>query len=186
MSHELKTPLSKLEAGTLELSEDEVDLIAALEDCMRHVEVQARKAKILLSISFGDEALQVRADGRRFRQIVLNLLSNAVKFTPKGGQVCLPTFRRGGDLVITIADTGIGIAADEIPRAMASFGQVESKIARNYEGTGLGLPLAKHLIELHGGTLALESEVNVGTLVTITFPDQRIVALSKRVAFASP
>ena len=168
--------LSKLEAGKLELHEEEVNLAAAVEACMQLVEPQARKAQILLSAFFDDDISLVRVDARRFRQIVLNLLSNAVKFTPDGGQVRVSTFRRNGDLVLTIADTGIGMSPEEIPKATASFGQVDSKISRKHEGTGLGLPLAKHLAEAHGGTLTLQSEVNVGTTVTITLPSQRIVS----------
>jgi signal transduction histidine kinase len=110
---------------------------------------------------------------------MLNLLTNAVKFTPDGGRVCVSTFRKNGELVLTVAETGIGMAPEQIPKAMASFGQVDSKISRNHEGTGLGLPLTKHLVELHGGALTLESEVNVGTTVTITLPSQRIVATTR-------
>jgi len=168
--------LSKLEAGKLELHEEDVNLGAAVEACMQLVEPQARKTQIRLSASFDDDISLVRVDPRRFRQIMINLLTNAVKFTPDGGRVCVSTFRKNGDLVLTVTDTGIGMAPEEIPKAMASFGQVDSKISRNHEGTGLGLPLTKHLVELHGGALTLESEMNVGTTVTITLPSQRIVA----------
>ena len=168
--------LSKLEAGKLELHEEDVNLATTVEACMQLVEPQARRTQIRLSASFDDDISLVRVDPLRFRQIVLNLLSNAVKFTPDRGGVCISTFQRNGDLVLTVADTGIGMTPEEIPKAMVSFGQVDSKISRKHEGTGLGLPLCKHLVELHGGTLLLESEVNVGTIVTIVLPSQRIVA----------
>jgi signal transduction histidine kinase len=179
--------LSKLEAGKVELQEEDVNLGATLEGCMQLVEPQARKTQIRLSASFDDDISLVRVDPRRFRQIVINLLSNAVKFTPDGGEVSVSTFRNNGDLVLTITDTGIGMSPEEIPHAMASFGQVDSKISRKHEGTGLGLPLAKHLVELHGGILTLESEVNVGTTVTFTLPPHRIVAtMSRATASAQP
>ena len=115
------------------------------------------------------------------RQILLNLLSNAVKFTLDGGEVRVSSFLKNGGLVITVSDTGIGIAAGDIPKVMTSFGQVDSKVSRKYEGSGLGLPLAKHLVELHGGTLTLESQVDVGTTVSIILPSSRIVEKSGRV-----
>jgi len=174
--------LSKLEAGKLELHEEDVNLAAALEACMQLVEPHAQSTQIRLTAAFDDDIALVRVDPRRFRQIVLNLLSNAVKFTRDGGQVCVSTFQKNGDLILTFADTGIGMAPEEIPKAMASFGQVDSKISRRHEGTGLGLPLTKHLVELHGGTLTVESEVNVGTTVTITLPSERIVATPRAAA----
>jgi len=112
------------------------------------------------------------------RQILLNLLSNAVKFTPEGGLVRVSAFRRNGGLAIAVSDSGIGIDPDDFEKALAPFGQVESTLNRKFEGTGLGLPLAKHLIEMHGGTLSLESEVNGGTTVTIFLPPERIVERS--------
>jgi signal transduction histidine kinase len=109
------------------------------------------------------------------RQILINLLSNAVKFTPEGGKIHVSSFLKGGDLAIEVRDTGIGIAAEDMAKVMTSFGQVESRVNRKYEGSGLGLPLAKHLVELHGGTLTIESQVDVGTTVTIVLPSDRIV-----------
>ena len=122
----------------------------------------------------------VRADDRRIRQILINILSNAVKFTPEGGRVRVETSVRGSGLVISVSDTGIGMSPEEIPKALEPFGQIDSKISRKYEGTGLGLPLAKHLVELHGGTLTVESARNVGTTVTITLPPERIAARPAR------
>jgi signal transduction histidine kinase len=148
-----------------------------VQACLHLVEAQAQKSKIRLSTALDPEARLIRADDRRMRQILINLLSNAVKFTPDGGKIRVSSFLKDGDLAIAVSDTGIGIAAQDMAKVMTSFGQVESKISRKYEGTGLGLPLAKHLAELHGGTLTIESQVNVGTTVTIMLPSNRIVLL---------
>jgi signal transduction histidine kinase len=123
----------------------------------------------------------VLADERRLRQILINLLSNAVKFTAEGGEVNLSTLRVSEGLAIEVCDTGIGIAAGDIPKVLTPFGQVDSKVSRQHEGTGLGLPLVKHLAELHGGTLNLASELNVGTTVTVLLPARRIVRVAKAV-----
>ena len=172
--------LSKLEAGKFELYEENIDLVGAIEACLRLVESQAKKAKIHLSSDLDWNVRLIRADDRRMRQILINLLSNAVKFTPDGGKVRVSSFLANTGLVLIVSDTGIGIAAEDIPKVMTSFGQVESKVSRKYEGSGLGLPLAKHLVELHGGTLTLESQVNVGTTVTVILPPDRIVSGSPR------
>src|SRR5713226_5211203 len=123
----------------------------------------------------GDPSPLLRADERRVRQVLLNLLSNAVKFTPRDGEIRVTTIGGDGELGIAIADTGIGIAAEDIPRALERFGQVDSSLSRKYEGTGLGLPLSKRLMELHGGRLEIESVVGVGTIVTAIFPGDRLV-----------
>ena len=176
--------LSKLEAGRLELHEEDLDLAATVEACMNLVETQAQKSKIGLSASLDREIPTVRADDRRLRQILINLLSNAVKFTPEGGSVRVSSFPKNGGLAIAVSDTGIGMAREDIPKAMTTFGQVDSRVSRKHQGTGLGLPLAKHLAELHGGTLTIESRVNVGTTITIVLPPERIVAPAARTATA--
>jgi len=167
--------LSKLEAGQLELHEEDVDLTIAIRASRHLVEAQAEKSKVQLFEVIDDELPLIRVDDRRVRQILINLLSNAVKFTPEGGQVRVLAHRKNGGIAIAVSDTGIGMTPEEIPKALESFGQINSKISRKYDGTGLGLPLAKHLTELHGGTLTVESEVNVGTTVTIVLPPERIV-----------
>jgi signal transduction histidine kinase len=167
--------LSKLEAGQFVLQEDEVDLAAAVEACVNLVETQARQSKIRLSVGLDPDFCLIRADDRRLRQILINLLSNAVKFTPEGGQVRISSAPRNGGLAIQVSDTGIGIAAEDIPKAMTPFGQVDSKVRRKQEGTGLGLPLAKQLAELHGATFAIESKVHVGTTVTFVLPPERLL-----------
>jgi len=167
--------LSKLEAGRFVLHEEDIDLAASVAACVSLVAVQAKQSKIRLSVSLDDNVPSIRADDRRLRQILINLLSNAVKFTPEGGEIRVTSAERDGGLAVTVRDTGIGIASGDISKVMSPFGQVESKIRRKHEGTGLGLPLAKQLVELHGGTFAVESTVNVGTAVTFVLPAERIV-----------
>jgi two-component system, cell cycle sensor histidine kinase PleC len=120
---------------------------------------------------------RIEADERAVKQILLNLLSNAVKFTPEHGRVSVSAeLRPDGALAVTVEDTGIGIAPDNIPRALAPFSQVDNSLSRRYEGTGLGLPLVKSLIELHGGSLELTSEVGKGTAAIAVFPAARVHA----------
>lgn len=116
----------------------------------------------------------MRADERRLRQILLNLLSNSIKFTPNGGVVTI-CIRSTPSFIIEVRDTGIGIAPADMARALERFGQVDSRLSRKYEGTGLGLPLAKHLMELHGGSLTLQSQPGVGTTVILAFPISRTI-----------
>ena len=176
--------LSKLEAGQFELHEEDIDLGEVIEASMRLLGPQAEKSKVQLSKAIDEDLSLIRADDRRMRQVLINLLSNAVKFTPAGGKIRVSSFRMHAGLAIAVSDTGIGMASEEIPKALEEFGQIDSKISRQYEGTGLGLPLAKHLIELHGGTLTIKSEVNVGTTVTIVLPHERIVARTARAQIA--
>jgi signal transduction histidine kinase len=125
----------------------------------------------------------LRVDERKFVQILVNLLSNAFKFTPSGGRVTLSAaIRPDGGLSVRVRDTGIGIAADDLEKVLTPFGQVESVFSRKYQGTGLGLPLAQSLAQLHGGALDLESSVGVGTTVTIMLPRSRIVACQPVIA----
>ena len=119
---------------------------------------------------------KLRADERKLRQILLNLLSNAVKFTPEGGAVTVAAaIPRGQGLHISVSDTGIGMAPDDIAIALIPFGQVDSDLSRRFDGTGLGLPLTKSLIELHGGTMNLVSAVGSGTTVTVRLPENRLM-----------
>lgn len=174
--------LSKLEAGQLELHEEEVDLAAVLQTSKRQIEAHAEKSKIQLSEVLADGLPLVRADSRRMQQILINLLSNAVKFTPEGGRVRISVFRKDGGVTIKVRDTGIGMSPEGIAKAVEPFGQIDSTLSRKYEGTGLGLPLAKHLIALHGGTITIESRESVGTTVTITLPAERIIEKPARSA----
>ena len=170
--------LSKIEAGRRELTESAIDLHEAAESALRLVHGRAESSGVrLLNEIARDETPRLLADERGVKQMLLNLLSNAVKFTPDGGRVTVSACLRGdGSLAVSVEDTGIGIAPENIPRALAPFSQVDSTLTRRYEGTGLGLPLVKSLIELHDGTLELESEEGKGTLATVVFPASRVRA----------
>jgi signal transduction histidine kinase len=168
---------SKLEAGKMVLDDAAVSLADEVAVAERMVAERAAAGTISLA-SEGLEALPaVRGDARALRQAVLNLLSNAVKFTPEHGHVLVAGRRTDtGGVTLSIADTGIGIAKTDIPKALAPFTQIDSSLSRRYEGTGLGLPLAKSLVEAHGGTLTIDSEPGVGTSVTIALPPERVLA----------
>ncbi|CAA7613575.1 HAMP domain-containing sensor histidine kinase [Magnetospirillum sp. UT-4] len=164
--------LSRLEAGRLELHEDTHDLGPILLSCQRLLGERARRAGVALDLDTGTP-VAVLCDRTKVKQVMLNLLTNAVKFTPRGGTVSVRVRREGGAVAIDVADTGIGIPVHEIPRVMTPFLQAAHTHVLTDEGTGLGLPLAKRLMELHGGGLHLTSEVGVGTTVTVTFPSGR-------------
>jgi PAS domain S-box-containing protein len=173
--------LSRLDAGRLELTLAPVDVRDLVTECTKAVALQAEKGQIRLA---GDiEAAVLHADHRRMRQILLNLLSNAIKFTPAGGEVRVDAARCGEGFAITVRDTGIGMAPEDIPKAMERFGQIDSSLSRKYEGTGLGLPLTQELAKLHGATFAIESEPAHGTSVTITFPSAAIITPACALAF---
>ena len=168
--------LSMIESGELELREERVDMADVIGASVRLVESRAEKGNVRLAITISDSLPCLFADERRVKQVLLNLLSNAVKFTPEGGEVSLDAHAEAdGPLVLTIADTGIGMAADEIAKAMELFGQIDSSISREFDGTGLGLPLTKSLMEAHGGSIEIKSQPRMGTTVTVRFPPERTV-----------
>ncbi len=170
--------LSKAESERMTLSECEVDLAEVVIGSKVMVQKMAADAKIRLDVTLEEGLPRMLADPTKLRQILVNLLSNAVKFTPEGGRVSLSVGRARQGVVLQVSDTGIGIAPDQIVVALSPFGQVESSMARKYDGTGLGLPLTKKLTELHGGTLELESVVNRGTVVTVWLPPERVIGAS--------
>ncbi|MBL0318777.1 MAG: hypothetical protein IPP74_05755 [Alphaproteobacteria bacterium] len=163
---------SKADANKLEVEMIDVDLTKAVKTAMRLVLPRAQDAKVELKENIPKQHIILKADPKRLKQVILNLLTNAVKFTPEGGEVLLVVWPDSGDgkITIEVKDTGIGIAPKDIAKAMATFGQVDNKLSRRYEGTGLGLPLSKKLVELMNGTFEIKSEVNLGTTVTIKFP----------------
>jgi signal transduction histidine kinase len=167
--------MAKLEAGRLELHEEQVDVAGTIDDCTRLIAPLADSSEVQMITDLADDLPQILADPRRIRQILLNLLSNAVKFTPRAGRVHVSAFRQDGGLAIIIRDSGIGISPEDIPRALERFGQIDSTFSREHEGTGLGLPLAKRLSELHGGHLTIESKAGSGTAVTVLLPAERII-----------
>ncbi|MEZ5830499.1 MAG: PAS domain-containing sensor histidine kinase [Dongiaceae bacterium] len=166
--------LSKVEAGRFEIVEQDFALVEIIEEAKRLLDIRARKAGLTISSEIGAEVARIYADRKLIAQALLNLLSNAVKFTPAGGKVRIVARREsGGDLLISVSDTGIGMAPEEVPRALEPFGQIDGTLTRRYDGTGLGLTITKAFIEMHGGTLTLDSEKGRGTTATIRLPDWR-------------
>jgi len=167
--------LSKVESGADELHEDTIfvpDLVESVAQLVRH---RALNGQVQLRLEVRDDLPALVADERKLKQILVNLMSNAVKFTEADGTVTLKAWcRPESGFVFQVIDTGIGMAPEDIPKALSQFGQIDSDLNRKYEGTGLGLPLAKSLIELHGGYLDLQSAVGKGTTVTVRFPASRI------------
>ena len=163
--------LSKIEAGRFELHPDAVSVAELFEDCARLVQERAHSAGLKLVRVIDPEIALLWADKRAVKQILINLLGNAIKFTPQGGQVTLAA-KPGPDSMIelSVADTGIGIPPEHLATALAAFGQVDNPMTRAQQGTGLGLPIVKSLVELHGGRFAIESEVGKGTRVSALLP----------------
>ena len=165
--------VSKLEAGKLDLQEEVFDPHKTIGDLVQLAEAKARAGEVRLALRREGVIAPLLADARKVKQIVLNLVVNAIKFSRTGGTVEIVLRNQGGALTIAVIDHGIGMDADEVELAMTRFGQVASAWSRKHDGTGLGLPLAIGLTELHGGTLAIHSTKEVGTTVTVTFPPER-------------
>jgi PAS domain S-box-containing protein len=163
--------MSKIEAGIFELNEGPCDVGELIEAAARMVEERARQSGITLERDVAPKLPPALVDERVFKQVLLNLLSNAVKFTAAGGKVCVTAdvLAQGG-LRIRVVDDGIGIPQDDLETVFDRFSQVENSYTRKYGGTGLGLHLTKKLVELHGGTISLASDVGHGTTVTVTLP----------------
>jgi signal transduction histidine kinase len=132
----------------------------------------------VLNVGAFAEALPVRGEAAKLRQIFLNVLSNAVKFTERGGVVSLNASRSDGEIVVWVRDSGIGMSDEDIQVALTPFGQVDNRLERKYEGTGLGLPITKSFVELHGGVLQIESVRGQGTTVRVRFPSRAIAELA--------
>ncbi len=167
---------SKLESGKEDLHEEDVDIPDMVRSLSRLMRQRADKQGVELLWELQERPPALRADQRKLKQILVNLLTNAIKFTEAGGKVALKIWHRADSgYVFQVSDTGIGIALDDIPKALSQFGQIDSALTRQQEGTGLGLPLSKALVELHGGSMDLQSSVGIGTTVTVRFPAERIV-----------
>ncbi len=168
--------LSKIEAGKLELTEASVNVAEAVRAAVTLIKPRAAEGEVSLTMRFPKNLPALIADERKLRQILINLLSNATKFTPPGGQVSARA-RTGNDggTEIVVADNGVGMTPEGLSLALEAFGQVDSPMNRELEGTGLGLPITKALMELHDGSLDIEITPGSGTQVTLRFPPRRTV-----------
>ena len=169
--------LSRIEAGRYELHEEPVRLTDIAEDCERLLKLRAESKGLQLDLDFEDRLAQIWVDERAMRQVCLNLLSNALKFTPKGGRIIVKVSSvAGGGQMLAVKDNGPGIPKDEIPKVMQAFGQGSLAHQTAEGGTGLGLPIVKNLVELHGGTFELRSELRKGTEAIVLLPATRVLA----------
>lgn len=169
--------LSKAEAGKLELDEDWVDVRDAVSAACRLIGPRAERAQLSVVERIPADLPPLWGDERKLKQILLNLVSNSVKFTPAGGRVEVSaSIDLPGGLSILVQDTGIGIPSSDLERVLEPFVQVENSLTRSYQGSGLGLPLAAKMTELHGGKLSIASHLGRGTLVRLAFPAERIAS----------
>jgi two-component system, cell cycle sensor histidine kinase PleC len=167
--------LAKIETGRMELIEEEVAIRDLLASCRQMVRETAERAGVTISTQVAPALPPLHGDRLRLKQAVLNLLSNAIKFTPMGGEVRLEAACiENGDLLVAVSDNGIGMKPEDVPVALAPFGQVNDALSRRHKGTGLGLPLAKTFVELHGGRLEIATRSGQGTSVSIILPRERL------------
>ena len=179
--------LSRIEAGRYELNEEPLSLSHIVEDCHHLLKLRAKNRGIVIHETFEPDLPRLWADERAVRQICLNLLSNAIKFTPQAGEVWLKVgWTASGGQYMSVKDNGPGIPEDEISVVLASFGQGSNAIKSAEQGTGLGLPIAKNLIDLHGGTFTLKSKLREGTEVIVTFPPERVMSALAPVVEPAP
>jgi signal transduction histidine kinase/PAS domain-containing protein len=168
--------LAKIEAGKMDLEPQPVDLKQLLAATILMVKETAASGRITIDLSAPDESILLPGDPRRLKQCFLNLVSNAVKFTPEGGHVGVMVTPTRDSVEVAVVDTGIGVKPSDIAKIFEPFGQIDSALARRHVGTGLGLPLARSLVEMHGGDLSFHSVEGAGTTVTVSLPRQRLVA----------
>jgi PAS domain S-box-containing protein len=169
--------ISKIEAGQQELSYEAVSLNDVLGEAVAMMQPQANRERVIIRSSFASNLPDVVADLRSIRQIALNLLSNAIRYTPAGGQVIVSTaYESSGDIAVRVRDTGVGMAAAEIEQALKPFKQINAMKRPRGDGTGLGLPLTKAMVEANRARFVIQSTPGEGTLVEIVFPSQRVLA----------
>jgi two-component system, cell cycle sensor histidine kinase PleC len=180
--------ISKIQSGKYTLDAREIAIDELLHIAVASLEMMSADAGVTIEKELAADLPAIRGDSVKLRQVFSNIIGNAIKFTRSGGLVTIRAGRQSdGGILIEIADTGIGMTDDEIKVAMTPFGQVDSSRARWREGTGLGLPISKSLIELHSGKLAIRSEKDVGTVVSVTLPSRHsVTALHKSSPEVSP
>lgn len=168
--------IAKAEGGKLELEEQTVDPGRVIAICVSLIAARAGAKSPQIAVDVPPDLPRLHADPRRLKQILLNLISNAVKFTPQTGRIEVAArLERGGTMAFTVRDTGAGMTAEDIRRATQLFAHSEAELARKFAGAGIGLPLTKALVELHGGHFEIESRTGTGTVVTVRFPKERVM-----------
>jgi signal transduction histidine kinase len=168
--------ISKVEFGKVELIEEPVDIGSLIDASVRLMRDRAESAGLRFTRAVSEEALPfLLGDGRRLKQVLINLISNAIKFTPKGGHIAISVTSDEDGLRMVVEDSGIGIAPHDMATALRPFGQIDSRLSRAHEGTGLGLPLCRSMVELHGGRLELDSTPGTGTKATVWLPAARLI-----------
>jgi cell cycle sensor histidine kinase DivJ len=177
--------VSKIESGAMTIEQDPLDIAELAEDCCNVVALKAKAGEVALERVAGPDLPQLLGDRRALKQVMLNLLSNAIKFTPAGGRVTLAVVRDGAMIDLSVSDTGIGIAAADLPRLGDPFFQAKSSYDRAYDGTGLGLSVVRGLVGLHGGSLSIESAPGIGTRVGVRLPIAGVAAVSEPVRIAT-
>ena len=166
--------LSKAESGKIELAEDVFDLRDIMRSVSQLTVARIEKAELTQEIDLADNLPPISGDERKTKQVLLNLITNSIKFTPAGGRITVTgRFDPEDGLAVTVSDTGIGIPEGDLERVLKPFEQVDSSLSRQHQGTGLGLPLVKAIMEMHGGSLRLKSTLGAGTAVTVVFPPDR-------------
>ncbi len=174
--------MSKIEIGKYELQAEDINVGKLIRLALHMMEGRAHESQVRLISDEIPEDVLISADRRALMQILLNLLSNAVKFTPSNGTVDVRCGKTPGGAYIVVSDTGIGIPEDKIHTVTLPFEQVDSELSRKYEGSGLGLAITKELVELHGGSLEIESELGVGTTITVLLPEKLAVSKERQLA----
>ena len=177
--------LSRIESGRLELQFEELSVEDIAHAAMHRAATRQRRASDAVEIRRHVGLPMLSADRRAFMQMLINLISNALKFTPDGGKITVSAFvRDDGGMTVQVADVGIGMAAEDIPKAMMAFSQVDDNLSRRHEGSGLGLTIVKSFMEQHSGAINIQSEKGRGTTVSLEFPACRVVALRRETAVA--
>jgi len=168
--------ISKIDSGNAVQYQERIDVASIIDSCVIMVRERADAGGLTLNVDMTGETMPaLYADARQIKQILINLLSNAVKFTEADGTVTVKAWHNTDGFVMQVVDTGIGIEGSDIPKALGRFQQIDSDLNRKYEGTGLGLPLTKAMVEQHGGVLDLQSQLGVGTTVTVRLPAERVL-----------
>ncbi len=178
--------VSRIEMDRMELRDDNLDVAELIDAAIRMTTGQIMPDSIAIRRNIGEQGLQLIADARLIKQCLTNLLSNAVRFTPQGGRVTVSAHvdRSDGALILSVADNGPGIPEDQLANVVLPFHQVDSSIERKFDGMGLGLPLTKAFVELHGGRFFIESTVGMGTTATCRLPAQRLLRGGSKAGFA--